>query len=251
MQIQLIRHATVVIEFNGQKLLLDPMLSEVGAMPAVPEVSNTANNPVVGLPVDITELLNADAILITHTHRDHFDEVAMSVLPRTTPVFCQPADVEKIAAAGFTQVQAVEPAVAWQGINIFRTDGQHGTGKIGQKMGPVSGFVLEAPGELSLYITGDTVWCDAVAAALSQYRPQVIICFAGAAQFSVGDPITMTKEEIKKMCQSAPAAKVIVVHLEAWNHCSLSRQVLQDYIIREKLQTQVYIPDDGEKMEYR
>jgi L-ascorbate metabolism protein UlaG (beta-lactamase superfamily) len=209
------------------------------------------NNPVVGLPVDIAELLGVDAILVTHTHQDHFDEVAMSQLPHSTPVFCQPGDGEKIAAAGFTQVQAVEQTVAWQGIKLARTAGQHGTGKIGQKMGPVSGFVLEAPGEPALYITGDTIWCDEVAAALEKYRPQVIICFAGAAQFSVGDPITMTKEDIKKLCQSAPAAKVIVVHLEAWNHCSLSRRELQDYLVQEALQKQVHIPDNGEWMDYK
>jgi L-ascorbate metabolism protein UlaG (beta-lactamase superfamily) len=250
MKIQLIRHATLVIDINGKRILLDPMLSEAGAMPAVPDVINPSNNPLVGLPVDASELIGADAILITHTHRDHFDEAARRLLPRTTPVFCQPADGQTIAEAGFYEVQGIEQSYEWNGININRTEGQHGTGKIGQKMGPVSGFVLEAKDEPSIYITGDTIWCAEVEAALEKYSPQVIICFAGAAQFKSGDPITMTKEDIQKLCQKAPAAKVIVVHLEAWNHCSLSRQELHEFIIEAALTEQVYIPNDGEWMSY-
>jgi len=250
MKIQLIRHATLVIDIKGKRILLDPMLSEAGAMLAVPDVANPANNPLVGLPVEASELIGADAVLITHTHRDHFDEVAMALLPRTTLMFCQPADGPKITESGFAMVQAIDQSVDWQGIKISRTGGQHGTGKIGEKMGPVSGFVLEAAAEPVLYITGDTIWCDEVEAALDTYNPQVIVCFAGAAQFKSGDPITMSKEDIQQMCQKAPAAKVIVVHLEAWNHCALSRPELREFIEKEALQAQVYIPDDGEWMNF-
>ena len=45
---------------------------------------------------------------------------------------------------------------------IARTDGHHGTGEIGEQMAPVSGFVLHAPGEPSVYIAGDTILCDEV-----------------------------------------------------------------------------------------
>jgi hypothetical protein len=48
-----------------------------------------------------------------------------------------------------------------------RTGGRHGTGEIGEKMGPVSGYVLRGPGEPVVYIAGDTVWCPEVAAALA------------------------------------------------------------------------------------
>lgn len=51
-------------------------------------------------------------------------------------------------------------------------------------MGPVSGFVLEAKTEPTLYISGDTVWCPEVKQALHTHNPDVVVCFAGGAQFA-------------------------------------------------------------------
>ncbi len=39
---------------------------------------------------------------------------------------------------------------------MSRTSGRHGSGQIGEQMGAVSGFVLAAAGEPTLYIAGDT-----------------------------------------------------------------------------------------------
>ncbi|MEN6349876.1 MAG: MBL fold metallo-hydrolase [Syntrophomonas sp.] len=249
MRIQLIRHATVIIDINGRQILLDPMLSRAKTMAAVPGVTNTSDNPLVDLTVDFVTLKNTDAIMVTHAHRDHFDDYAMQILPHDTKLFCQPADVDKIHEAGFINVQVIDKSHQWNGITINRTGGCHGTGKIGEKMGPVSGFALYAQNEPSLYITGDTIWCSEVKDALETYRPQIVVCFAGAARFSSGDPITMTKEDVVQVCQHAPSSKIIVVHMEAWNHCSLSRQELKQYITDIGLGHQVRIPDDGELIE--
>jgi L-ascorbate metabolism protein UlaG (beta-lactamase superfamily) len=246
MEIQLIRHATVVINIAGRKILLDPMLSGAGTMSAVPGVANTSDNPLVDLPVDSGSLINAEAVIVTHTHRDHFDDTAMQILPHDMQLFCQPVDEEKIRAAGFTNVQSIEKTGEWNGITINRTSGRHGTGEMGEKMGPVSGFVLQTENEPTLYIAVDTIWCAEVKDALETYNPQLVLCFAGAARFSSGDPITMTKEDIVQVCQHAPTAKVIVVHMEAWNHCTLSRQELKQYSAGKNLDRQVCVPDDGE-----
>jgi len=249
MKIQLIRHATILIEINGQRILLDPMLSEARTMPAVPGVANTSDNPLVNLAIGASTLINADAIIVSHTHRDHFDEAAMQLLPHSTQLFCQAPDEEKIREAGFTNVQIIDQSYEWNDITISRTEGRHGTGNIGQKMGPVSGFVLESNGEPSLYITGDTIWCPEVQNALEKYRPQIVVCFAGAAQFSSGDPITMTKEDIINVCKHAPESKIIAIHLEAWNHCSLSRKELKESVAEHSLTGQISIPYDGEWVE--
>lgn len=246
MKLQLLRHATMLIEIAGKQVLVDPMLSEPGQMPAIPGVANSFDNPLVALPINPAGLKNADAIIVTHTHSDHFDEAAMLVLPHDRPVFCQPADTANIAAAGFTNAIGIDATYQWEGITITRTDGQHGTGKIGQRMGPVSGFVLETSQAPSLYIAGDTIWCTEVQEILDKHQPQVIVCFAGGAQFASGDPITMTKEDILAVCLNAPGAKIIAVHLEAWNHCSLTRQALKDYAAENMIADQLYIPDDGE-----
>jgi L-ascorbate metabolism protein UlaG (beta-lactamase superfamily) len=40
MRLRLIRHATLTIEYNGHKLIIDPMLDEAGARPPIQNSPN-------------------------------------------------------------------------------------------------------------------------------------------------------------------------------------------------------------------
>jgi len=127
-----------------------------------------------------------------------------------------------------------------------RTNGEHGRGTIGEKMGPVSGFVIRAPGEPSVYLAGDTVWCPAVAHALAVERPDVVVLNAGAAQFLTGGPITMDVPDVRAVLDAAPRARVVAVHFETINHCRLSRAALRNALADAGLAGRVAIPADGE-----
>lgn len=248
MQIHFLRHATFLLDYQGQKILVDPMLSDAGAMDPVPDVANPSRNPLVALPLRPEALACPDAVLLTHTHRDHFDEVAEKVLGRRVAILCQAPDSKALAAKGFEDVRPVADTLQWQEISLIRTGGQHGTGSIGQKMAPVSGYVLAARDEPGLYIVGDSIWCPEVESALEQYRPRVVICFAGAARFKVGDPITMSKEDVYQVCLKAPGAQVVAVHMEAWNHCTLSRQELARYAREKGVADRIIIPANGDRL---
>lgn len=250
MRIQLIRHATMLIEYAGRKLLLDPMLSAAGTLPATPTAANDWANPLVELPVPVEKLLEADAVLVTHGHRDHLDAAAEALLPKEMPLFCQPPDVQRLETAGFKQAIPVEGAVEWRGIRLTRTGGKHGRGAVGASMGPVSGFVLQAPGEPTLYIAGDTVWCRDVRYALITYRPDAAVLFAGAAKLRVGGPITMTERDIARVCEARPDMQVLVAHLEAWNHCGMTRKGLRTFLQRQGLADRAAVPENGETLSY-
>src|SRR5205814_6384717 len=227
MRIRLLRHATLIVEFAGRKLLIDPMLSPPGAMPAIENSPNPSPNPLVPLPVDSGEILqDLDAVLVSHTHRDHWDDAGAQLLPKPIPLLFQPPDEATFRAAGFSHLQPMQTGVVWNALEVTRTGGQHGSGEIGKKMGPVSGFVLRGPGEGTLYIAGDTIWCSEVEQSIRQFDPACIVVNAGAAQFLEGDPITMTAADVIRVCRAAPEAKVIAVHMEAMNHCLLTRQQL-------------------------
>ncbi|MDO3675888.1 MBL fold metallo-hydrolase [Paenibacillus ehimensis] len=250
MKIQIIRHATHYIEYDGKKLLVDPMLSPAGAMPPVANTPNSFANPTVNLNVPVSHLLQADAVLLTHTHPDHFDAVAAALLPKDIVFFCQPEDAGKLRDQGFRDVRPVESDIAWDSLSIVRTSGQHGTGEIGKRMGPVSGFVLNAPGEPVLYIAGDTIWCPEVEQALAQHKPDVVVLFGGSAQFLQGGPITMNKADVAKVAGAVPDAQVIVAHMEAWNHCLLRREDLRAYAAGLGLAERVLVPEDGESFRF-
>ncbi|MGH2530861.1 MAG: MBL fold metallo-hydrolase [Thermomicrobiales bacterium] len=250
MQIQLIRSATLVIALGGRTILVDPMLSPAGAMDPIANTPNPRRNPLVELPFDNAELdrllARIDAVLVTHTHRDHWDARAVDLIPKQTPVFCQPEDEAKIRGDGFSNVRPVVDELTWDGIALTRTGGQHGTGETGRMMAPVSGFVLRAAREPTLYVAGDTIWCPEVADVLHRLHPDVTVVNAAGARFLTGDPIVMTAEDVVRVCRALPTTRVIAVHLEALNHCLLTRADLRETLRVEGLLDHVVIPEDGE-----
>ncbi|GHO70309.1 MBL fold metallo-hydrolase [Ktedonobacter sp. SOSP1-52] len=251
MQIHFLRHATLVLTIHNLKILVDPMLSPQGAIDPIPNAGNQIRNPMMPLPLSDEELQqvinNLDAVLITHTHRDHWDPAAQDLLPKDLPLLCQPADQAKLEQAGFTQVLPISERLTWRGLEIDRTGGQHGTGELGKMMGPVSGFVLKAEGEPALYIAGDTIWCSDVEQALTQHKPDVVMLNAGAPTFVTGGgPITMDENDVCQVCRSIPEANIVAVHMETINHCRLTRAALRDKLEAEELEKQVSIPQDGE-----
>ena len=167
-------------------------------------------------------------------------------LTKSTLILCQPDDDATIASFGFTSVTAINETLTFKGVTIIRTRGQHGTGDIGKKMGQVSGFVLKADGQPTLYIAGDTIWCDDVKQVLDAHRPNMTVVNAGGARFAVGDPITMDADDVVGLCQYAPYAKVVAVHMDTINHCLVTRADLFARLRAEGLLDQVAIPGDGD-----
>jgi hypothetical protein len=92
------------------------------------------------------------------------------------------------------------------------TRGRHGTGELGDALGPVSGWVADG-----IYIAGDTIWCEEVETALAEHEPHTVVVNAGGARFNEGDPIVMTADDVRRV-RAATDARVVVVHLEAINH---------------------------------
>jgi L-ascorbate metabolism protein UlaG (beta-lactamase superfamily) len=236
MKITLFRHATLLVELGGRRLLVDPHLDAQGARPPIDNTPNQVRNPTVPLPVPAEEVVRGlDAVVLTHLHRDHLDETGERLLPRDVPVLCQPEDEARLRELGL-QALPVGERIEWDGLTVWRTGGRHGTGAVADMLAPVSGFVLDG-----LYIAGDTVWCDEVAAAIERHRPSVAVVNAGAGRFLQGDPITMTAADVQEVAARVPV--VIAVHMEAINHCLLTRAELR------AAAPGVLVPEDGETVE--
>jgi len=109
-RLTLIRNATIVLELDGKRLLVDPMLDDAGARPPVENTGDDRRNPLVPLPRPAKEIVrDLDLVLVTHLHHDHFDEAAVHVLPRDVPVLCQPEDEERLLALGLRAPDALVP----------------------------------------------------------------------------------------------------------------------------------------------
>ncbi|MCY7474091.1 MBL fold metallo-hydrolase [Bacillus safensis] len=254
MKITLIRNATLYLHYGHSTFLIDPFLAAKGTYPPFPHTANQhLNNPIVELPVniDLDSLLHPDAVLLSHLHVDHFDDEAKRKLAQDQPIYTQSEkDRKEVEEAGFQHVTCIEDEMDICGVHIKRTDGQHGTGETAKRMGQVSGFVFSHPDEPTLYIAGDTIWCDEPKEVVNTSKPDVIVVNSGAAQFLEGDPITMTQEEILDIHRSQPKAQIVVCHLEAVNHCLLTRAALEAYVQEHHADQAIFVPQDGESLTF-
>jgi len=241
--LRLVRHATLELLFGDRRILVDPMLGDVGVAPPIENSPTDDRNPMVPLPVLDRHAI--DAVVVTHRHRDHFDEAARGRLDTDRPLFCQPEEAAAFQQDGFTDVRPVEDAVDWDGIHITRTGGRHGHDDLAEAMGPVSGFVFEHPNEPTVFVAGDTVWCPELADALAAHDPDVVVLNAGGARFTEGEPITMTDADVAEVVRTVPDAQVVAVHMEAINHCLQTRDDLRAALEERGLGGRVAIPSDG------
>lgn len=251
MRIQQVRNATLVIEYGGSRFLIDPMLAEQGAYPGLPGTVNShLPYPTAALPVPVASLLDVDAVIVTHTHPDHWDEAARTLVPKHLPVFVQhEADRALLASQGFGDVRLLRDAI-FQGVTLRQTTGQHGSdaaiGAIGDILGEVCGVVFEHAGEDTLYLAGDTVWNAQVEDNLRRYNPQVVILNAGDARVIGLGAIIMDAQDVWQAYQAAPGATLIASHMEAVNHAVLTRRALREFAIEKSMTDRLRIPEDGE-----
>lgn len=266
MKIHHLRSATFVLEMGGKRVLIDPMLGAKGTLPPFSVIrSKPRKNPTVDLPGNAQQILaDLDAALISHCrygHEDHLDKSGNALLrERGLPVFCHSKDVKFLQKKG----HRTEPMTPHQTRDFF--DGQitayhavHGYGVIGKLMGPGVGYLIEMPGEPSIYLSGDTVLTDEVKRVLTDRKPDIALVHAGSARIDIGRPILMPMDELLEFLRLAPG-RVVANHMEAINHCPTTRAMLhqeaQNAGVSEKLITpadgetvELNIPDDGQTVE--
>jgi L-ascorbate metabolism protein UlaG (beta-lactamase superfamily) len=249
MNIQLIRNATIVVEYADKKFLIDPFLAEKGTYPPFPNsLRQDQNNPLVGLPTSIDNIISdLDAVIVTHLHLDHWDNAAIEALPKDIKLFSQnEEDATVIRNAGFKNVEVLQEDTVFEGIQLIKTKGEHGRGEILQHAGQVCGVFFKHTNEKTLYVAGDTVWYGAVQDVIETHKPEIIVVNAGDNQFLVGGSLVMGKEDVYEVYKAAPNAKIISVHMEAVNHWTLSREELKNFINEKGISSNVLVPNDGE-----
>jgi L-ascorbate metabolism protein UlaG (beta-lactamase superfamily) len=243
-----LRNAASRLSYADTTFVVDPSLDPARRWEPDTRLANPRRNPLVEVPIPPAAVFaGAAAVLQTHLHRDHVDDTGLAHLPPALPVFCQPADSDELTRRGVSRPEPIADAAKLAGTTIRRVDGRHGFGQVGELLGPSSGFVLHAAGEPTVYLAGDTVWCDVVADTIGRHRPRVIVVNAGGAELASGDRIIMDDADVAQLAAAAPDADIVVVHLEAISHCLTSRADHR-HTFRNELH-RIHIPEDNDHLE--
>ncbi len=137
-------HASVLVDFDGARILTDPWLSEKpGYLQGEPRSVDSA--------ADLPELAG---IVISHGHYDHCDLPALAAYPDKTVPFAVVRGLgDRVRGAGFTNVVELDP---WQSTNlgpvrVTAAPARHGV--------PEVTYVLQDDGK-SVFFGADTLRID-------------------------------------------------------------------------------------------
>lgn len=259
-QVQQIRNATAKIAYAGKTFLLDPFLAKKGTYPGFEGTFNSQlRNPLIELPMPAQEIVKGvDAVIVSHTHLDHWDGGDHRFIPKAIPLFVQhEADAKLIRGQGFTNVRIMDENTVFEGVQLTRTGGQHGTDEmyakkpLAEALGKAMGIVFRAPDTKTMYAVGDTVWRSDVDQALAKFKPDVIILNAGDARMvGYAGSIIMGKDDVLHAYQLMPEAIIVATHMDAINHMTLSRKELKEHVKQHGIGDRVRIPADGEILKF-
>ncbi len=222
---------TALLEFGGLRWLTDPTFDPPGGDYTTGPVTL---HKTVG-PAVAPESLSFDVVLLSHDHHaDNLDRLGRDALRRARNVLTTEAGAARLGgnARGLQAWANIElPATDGSVLKVTATPARHGPE--GGDRGPVTGFVLESAGSPesssgvgAVYISGDTVWYDALNEIHQRFPIHRAILFMGAARVPEVGPahLTMSAADGIQFARAFPAARIIPLHYEGWRHFSESRQ---------------------------
>ncbi|KGQ29772.1 MBL fold metallo-hydrolase [Gallibacterium anatis] len=258
---QHIRNATAKIDIAGTTFLVDPYLAPKGSYAGFEgTVNSEKRNPLIELSMPVNKVLQGvDAVIVTHTHDDHWDKVAQQLLPKNLPIFVQNAsDAKIIRGQGFKDVRVVGKNTTFNKVRLSKTGGQHGTDEmysvpqLAELAGEAMGVVMQAEGEKTLYLIGDTIWNYEVDHALDTYKPDLVVMNTGYAQLTgFKNSIIMGTADVAKAYKKAPNAQLITVHMDAVNHTTISSDQMRKFVKQEKMTDRVNVPKEGQTLSFK
>lgn len=197
-------------------------------------------------------LSKVNCCIITHLHPDHLDAAGIKFLrERKIPVVSSLHHSKTLRLQGLFLTDVLRPnqTVPFKRGALTGIPAAHGKGFIARTMGNVLGYFLNLPDEKSLYISSDTVFTSSVKSVLEELKPEISVAACGGAQLDIGKPILMSRDEVMQFIALAPG-RVYANHLEALNHCPITRKELKHALSERHLLEKTWVPMDGESLAF-
>jgi L-ascorbate metabolism protein UlaG (beta-lactamase superfamily) len=218
-KLTLIGGPTALLEFAGVRWLLDPAFSPPG------EYGNGLVK-ISGPALDPAALGAIDVVLLSHDqHADNLDPAGRELLPQAGRVLTTAEGAKRLGgnAHGIEPWSIVQvPRAGTEPVTVTAVPAQHGPDGCEPVTGPVIGFVLAAPGEDTVYVSGDNASLDVVGEIVARLGTvEVAVLFAGAAQVPTrfdGAYLTLSSDRAAQATILLGARAAIPIHYEGWSH---------------------------------
>ncbi|WP_028049883.1 MBL fold metallo-hydrolase [Cellulomonas sp. URHD0024] len=217
---------TLRLTYAGLTFLTDPTFDRPGAFGPRGGVTLTK---LVGPAIALDDLGPVDVVLLSHDqHADNLDDAGRTLLADVRLVLSTPDAAERIP--GVVGLRPWESTDAGD-VTVTAVPARHGPEGAEPLSGVVTGFVLEAPGNPTVYVSGDNASLDVVAAVARRFPAvDLAVLFVGGA--NVGrfgsEPVTLDALLASAAVDLLAPARVIPVHHTDWAHFVEPLSVLEE-----------------------
>ncbi len=233
---------TLRFRYAGATWLTDPTFDEPGDYPG-PITLHKLSGPAV--PIEAIGPI--DVVLLSHDqHADNLDAAGRELLAGVDTVLSTPD-----AAARIAGVRGLRPweSVTLGAVEVVAVPALHGPEGCEPLSGVVTGFVLRAAGEPTVYVSGDNASVDVVEQIVARIgRIDVAVLNIGAANVGrFGDSdVTLNARTAVRAAEVLGDAIVVAVHAEGWAHFTESLDHLERAFGYAGLADRLRIPVRGE-----
>lgn len=214
---------TAILEYAGLRILLDPTFDPPRTYESDGEPLTKTTAP--GVPLE--DVGPIDLILLSHhEHEDNLDFAGLELVRNTLTL--------STAKAGVDLGKPVIGLDCWEEhrvgtVTVTATPALHGPPGAEALVGPVIGFLLEAPDEPTVYVSGDNASLPLVQQIADRFPViDIAVLFAGAARVpSIDAALTLTSEDAARAAEILGSPVVVGLHTEDWGHFSETRAQLE------------------------
>ncbi|QKX07661.1 MBL fold metallo-hydrolase [Aquimarina sp. TRL1] len=242
-------HSAFLMQTQGQNILIDPMLSEVPA----PHPWLGGKRFSDSLPIEIAQIPQIDAVLISHDHYDHLDYESIIQLKDKVRRFFTPLGIGKhLIAWGVPKEKIVEldwgQKASFNELTFISTPAQHfsGRGVSDRDTTLWCSWIIQSPTE-KIFFSGDSGYASHFKTIGDTYGP-FDIAFMECGQYNTLWPsVHMFPEETAQAGVDVKAKKIMPIH---WGAFKLAQHSWTDPVQRvlkkaEELNIDVLIPEIG------
>jgi len=218
---------TALLEYAGLRFITDPTFDEPQSYA---ERGSTTLVKTRGPAVSRAEVWPVDVVLLSHhAHKDNLDWEGLELIaqgPVTLSTRRAASDLWGGSVIGFDDWESHEVGP----VTVTIVPALHGPPGSEARTGPVVGFVLEAPGEPTVYVSGDNASLPLVEHIGGSFPGvDIALLFAGAARVpGIDAPLTLTSADAVAAARLLGATRVVGLHTEDWEHFSERRDQLED-----------------------
>ncbi len=252
-----IGNATVLLRYAGFTILTDPKFIHKGE--SVPLGYGMSTERLTDPALEIHDLPPLDAVVLSHFHGDHFDEVAEERLDRSLPILTTPEAAHILEEKGFERPLGLD---TWDAHEMTRGDarvrvtalpGKHAPAGLSVALPDVMGSCLEfstdAGGpELRVYITGDTIMYEGLA-EIPARLPQIDLALLHLGGTRVmGLTVTMDAEQGLELLRTVRPELAVPIHYNDYEAFKSPIEDFQELVREAGLESQVRYLAHGETL---